>query len=256
MQEIRKEAAYRTPLGIPVGNTGPACGGRTPGDLYPCLLPYHRKRGCPLHGWGLESYECHALDERTGDLVKRDGNRYEKAVGELLLANREITFRAEQQQLLLSQGFPYAQVDAEKLWWKDWEYLEHITGRYLDLEGCALVQGGGRSGDGGIDVAALTPGNRLVAVQCKHYADGVGPAALKTFHYDTTEGWEDTPLWRKQNMPRPKHRVFITTGGFEGSARRVAENTGIHLVDGTRLLLWAGAGVVLRQILGVSERSW
>ncbi|MFJ3097914.1 restriction endonuclease [Streptomyces hydrogenans] len=215
--------------------------------LRPCRLPYHQRRGCPMHG--LREDAAREWERKRWLTGARYIQPWQYAKQELLSRHPEPAFRGGSPDLTLGQDFPYRQEVAERIWEKGWLYLELVTGKLLSDEGCDVVQKKGKSGDGGIDVAAYSPTRKGIAVQCKHYSDLIGATAIKTFHFDTTDGWENTPLWKEQQMHRPERRVFITTSFFDDAALRAARAARVHLIDGTRLLLWAGSGVRLDQIL-------
>ncbi|UKY54751.1 restriction endonuclease [Streptomyces inhibens] len=139
------------------------------------------------------------------------------------------------------------------LWGDDWRGLEMGVAYLLQREGCGLVQRAGSSGDGGVDVAAFTPGALLVAVQCKAYKSPVKPNAIQAFHYATTNGWESTLPYRRWRHPRPQLRTMATTGGFGPAARGVAGNEGIHLVDLDALANWEHYGMRLPAVLGLED---
>ncbi|RVU29071.1 restriction endonuclease [Streptomyces antnestii] len=236
--ELRDALIEETERGRPIslGYGLLYCGDHTPGAEHPCLLPIDRKRGCPLHG-PPDSSPLFGSPKSTPnppwrELVTATANTFELA------------------------ALPFRQVELERRWheWlEDWQRLELLTSRWLQQDHCTNIQGQGKPGDGGVDVVAQTPSGRIVAVQCKRYEDVVPASELKVFHYDTTLGWEHTSAWHSHHPPRPEHRIFLTTNWFTDPARRVAQQAGIHLVDGPALAVWCGFGFPLRNLLKIDH---
>ncbi|MFJ3097913.1 restriction endonuclease [Streptomyces hydrogenans] len=247
LQAFREQAAYRRP--VQLGMSFYVCGADTPGAFLPCRIPLDRRMTCPMHG----VVEDGLLPSPRGG--QKAPAPYEAVLQELGSAPDAAAFD---------------QAAAEQLWLhrvrqdiNDGQYLERLTRRHLDYESMRerekmyeIVQGAGGSGDGGIDVVAETHTGRTLAFQCKHYAEPVTAATMKVFHYDTTLGWENTAVWRKHHQQRARHRVFITTSEFTAPAREVAEASGIHLLEGTRLTVWFGYGLPLHQVLRIPADRW
>ncbi|WP_327309077.1 restriction endonuclease [Streptomyces sp. NBC_01298] len=222
------------------------CGDHTPGGEHPCLLPFHGKYGCPLHGWYDRMHEILRRDPARATLPA--AQRPSSPPWKILIQRAGRT--PETAPL-------YRQLELEWRWYgfmEDWQQLEEICSRWLRQERCECIQIKGKSGDGGVDVVMRTLGGRVVAIQCKRYERDVSPDDIKRFHFDTTLGWEQTAAWRDSRSPHPDHRVFVTTGRYSENAKRSAGHAGIHLVDGSTLAVWCGFRIPLQDLLGLD--SW
>ena len=121
--------------------------------------------------------------------------------------------------------------------------FERLCQLVLRESGFYQVNITGRSGDGGIDGAAILRLNGLVSFpvlfQCKRYAGSVPPSVVRDF--------------RGAMQGRADKGIIITTGNFTSDARREATRDGappIDLIDGEAL-----AGKLKELRLGVKTRQ-
>lgn len=108
--------------------------------------------------------------------------------------------------------------------------FEHIVGTVLAGLGFTAVQHVGRSRDRGVDLLCCDPHGRRTVVQCKQYAISnkvTGPAVRN--------------LIGAASQARAQHAMLVTTSSFTAEARTAAQSTGLALIDGATLSLWARA---------------
>lgn len=127
-----------------------------------------------------------------------------------------------------------------------WQGLEVAVAALLRRDGYYPLQEGGFTGDSGIDLVSAMPPSEVVAVQCKHYSSPVKPDTLKIFHFDTRDGWPSNDLHHWARISAPTSRVIVGTSGFTSSARQLARQLGMRLIDSESLTeLWLKAGLRL-----------
>jgi HJR/Mrr/RecB family endonuclease len=107
--------------------------------------------------------------------------------------------------------------------------FEQITADLLTRDGCTRTAVTGRSGDGGVDVRAVTPAGHRLVVQCKRYAAAsrIGPDKIRELAAVATH---ERAL-----------ALLVTTATFTDGAVRAAEQFGVGLVDGPTLNAWRAA---------------
>lgn len=100
--------------------------------------------------------------------------------------------------------------------------FENFCALLLEKQGFTDVAILGRSGDRGVDVAAVDPDGLSVVVQCKRYLGNVSAEPVQRLHsFSVTRG--------------AGRRIVITTSGFTRDARDEAARTSTELVDGAEL---------------------
>lgn len=104
--------------------------------------------------------------------------------------------------------------------------FEKITGDLLKRDGCTNVQVTGKSGDGGVDVAATHPSGYPLVVQCKRYAAAarIGPDKVRELAAVATH--------------RRALALLVTTATYTPGAVQAAQQFGVGLVDGPTLDEW------------------
>jgi len=91
-----------------------------------------------------------------------------------------------------------------------------------------VVKRRGRTGDMGVDLELLAPGNRKAIVQCKRYQNTVGAELVRE-------------LYGTLMHEKALHAFLITTAEISTAAREWAQGKPITLIDGVTLLEIAAA---------------
>lgn len=94
--------------------------------------------------------------------------------------------------------------------------FEHWCAARIEEQGW-VVRVSKASGDQGIDIEAMRNG-KLVAIQCKRYAQPIGNKSVQEAYTGATHY-------------RADRAVVIGTGGYTRAAIKLAENTGVILID-------------------------
>lgn len=146
-----------------------------------------------------------------------------------LLAAARFPLRAGWRWIRALLGFPYVEPIrvasvGELLMLTSTEFEEAIAQSLRD-RGYRHVHRRGGPGDLGVDITCFDPNGEQLAIQCKRYAPGnlVGSREIQLFigmvhtEHDVDRG------------------VYVTTSGFTGPARDLAERHGIRLMGGYEL---------------------
>ncbi|MQY06568.1 restriction endonuclease [Actinomadura macrotermitis] len=103
--------------------------------------------------------------------------------------------------------------------------FERLTADLLRRDGYRSVQVVGRAGDRGVDVTAVAPDGRPIAVQCKRWTGRVGAPAVRNL------------IGAVHSSYAGHTGAIVTSGGFTEPA--IAEGTGyLHLIDRAALARW------------------
>jgi len=119
-------------------------------------------------------------------------------------------------------------IEIEATQYSEYSDIEGMTGIEYE-EYCALVltksgwtvSGTPGSGDQGVDLIA-TSGNKRVCIQCKRYSKPVGNGAVQEVVAGMAH-WNGT------------HAVVVSNAGFTKAAQKLAESTGVFLVNDIEL---------------------
>jgi restriction system protein len=104
-----------------------------------------------------------------------------------------------------------------------WQEFERLVAEGFKLEGYGVSERGGRTADGGIDLA-LRKGNEKALVQCKHWrATNVPVQTVRE-------------LFGVMHAEGATHGFVVTSGDFTSDAREFAQGRNIELIDGARSL--------------------
>jgi restriction endonuclease Mrr len=102
--------------------------------------------------------------------------------------------------------------------------FEDLVARILRRIGYSAKRTPG-SGDGGIDIEAISKEGERVVVQCKNHGDAVGPAAVRD-------------LYGVLMHAKAAKGMLVGSGTFSRAARDFANQKPLDLVDGEKLLSW------------------
>jgi restriction system protein len=104
-----------------------------------------------------------------------------------------------------------------------WQEFEALVAEGFKLKGYGVSERGGRTADGGIDLA-LRKGHEKALVQCKHWrATNVPVQTVRE-------------LFGVMHAEGATHGFVVTSGDFTSDAREFAHGRNIELIDGARLL--------------------
>jgi restriction system protein len=104
-----------------------------------------------------------------------------------------------------------------------WQEFEALVAEGFKLKGYGVSERGGKTADGGIDLA-LRKGNEKALVQCKHWR------ATKVPVQTVRE------LFGVMHAEGATHGFVVTSGDFTSDAREFAQGRNIELMDGARLV--------------------
>jgi restriction system protein len=104
-----------------------------------------------------------------------------------------------------------------------WQEFEALVAEGFKLKGYGVSERGGRTADGGIDLA-LRKGNEKALVQCKHWRATKVP--IQTVR----------ELFGVMHAEGATHGFVVTSGDFTSDARGFAQGRNIELMDGARLV--------------------
>lgn len=124
-----------------------------------------------------------------------------------------------QAKALFSQAEQGALVSVQKL---SWPQFEQLIGEALRRQAYEVVETGGPTADGGVDLVLKREGKRYL-VQCKHWrTQSVGVGVVRAM--------------RGVIAARQAAGGFVVTGGsFTREACEFAQEAGVELIDGTKL---------------------
>lgn len=105
--------------------------------------------------------------------------------------------------------------------------FEHYVATLFQRKGY-VVKRRGRTGDLGVDLELLAPGNRKAIVQCKRYQNTVGAELVRE-------------LYGTLMHEKALHAFLITTADISSAAREWAQGKPITLIDGATLMAIAAA---------------
>ncbi|MFD1484762.1 restriction endonuclease [Lacticaseibacillus baoqingensis] len=117
--------------------------------------------------------------------------------------------------------FQYRDLQMESVDAMEGEEFEHFCGYLLRRNGYKHIRVTQASGDQGIDIIASKQG-KTYGFQCKRYTGFVGNKAVQE-------------VWTGHNFYKLDEATVLTNSEFSDSARELADDLGVHLIDRTRL---------------------
>ncbi|WP_225047641.1 restriction endonuclease [Lacticaseibacillus kribbianus] len=123
--------------------------------------------------------------------------------------------------LLYRRHFRYRDLQMEKVDAMEGEEFEHFCAYLLRRNGYKHIQVTQLAGDQGIDVIAKKD-KKSIGFQCKRYTGFVGNKAVQE-------------VWTGHNFYKLDEAAVITNSEFSDSAKELADDLGVKLIDRPRL---------------------